>query len=176
MLIFTLKMNLQLRNLSKACRSSPQRLAQFKEGLQENTTIAFELFGDPFDANPDVIVEKDACKRALLPLRDVPTRWNATYYMADRSMAIRKGLEEVTDQNRELRDLELSDPEWTQVKEAVEFLEPFALTTKHIEAFKYPTLVSFRCTTNSWKIWKIGRVIEGTRKNQERGLMLLAIS
>jgi len=62
--------------------------------------------------------------------------------MMERSLAIRKGLEEVTARNRDLRHLDLSDAEWAQVKEAVEFLEPFALTTKHIEGFKYPTLSS----------------------------------
>jgi hypothetical protein len=130
---------LQIRNLSKACRSSPQRLAQFKEGLQA-ANIAFETFGDPFDINPYAVAEKNACKRILNPLRDVPTRWNATYYMMERSLSVRKGLEEVTARNRDLRDLDLSDAEWALVKEAMEFLEPFALTTKHVEAFKYPTL------------------------------------
>ncbi|KAK4037661.1 hypothetical protein OUZ56_029692 [Daphnia magna] len=62
--------------------------------------------------------------------------------MVERSLSIRKGLEEVTARNRDLRDLDLSDAEWALVKEAMEFLEPFALITKHVEAFKYPTLSS----------------------------------
>ncbi|EFX68740.1 hypothetical protein DAPPUDRAFT_329813 [Daphnia pulex] len=60
--------------------------------------------------------------------------------MIERTLSVRKGLEEVTARNRDLRDLDLSDAEWALVKEAMEFLEPFALTTKHLEAFKCPTL------------------------------------
>jgi hypothetical protein len=58
----------------------------------------------------------------------------------ERSLSVRKGLEEVTARNRDLRYLDLSDAEWALVKEAMEFLEPFALTTKHLEAFKCTTL------------------------------------
>jgi hypothetical protein len=81
--------------------------------------------------------------------------------MMERSLAIRNGLEEVTARNRELRDLDLSDVEWAQVKEAMEFLEPFALTTKHIEAFKYPTLSSviplFNKLMDDMKDWSNNR-------------------
>ncbi|EFX66633.1 hypothetical protein DAPPUDRAFT_116130 [Daphnia pulex] len=101
----------KIRNLSKACQSYPQRLAQFKEGLQA-ANVAFETFGDPFEIKSHAVAEKKQVQentqssRSLLIdlLRDVPTRWNATYYMNERSLSIRKGVEEVTARNRDLRD------------------------------------------------------------------------
>jgi hypothetical protein len=43
--------------LSKAYRSSPKRLSQWKEGLQA-TNDAFQTLGDPFDINSDAVAEK----------------------------------------------------------------------------------------------------------------------
>lgn len=77
--------------------------------------------------------------RVLLPLRDVPTRWNSTLYVLKRGIKIRRALDATTTQ-REWRGSEIHEEEWEKIKEAVEFLDPFALTTRFLEGFKYPTL------------------------------------
>jgi len=59
--------------------------------------------------------------------------------MLERGLAIRLGLDATTTL-REWRTSEILEEEWELIAEAVQFLKPFATTTKFIEGFKYPTL------------------------------------
>ncbi len=60
--------------------------------------------------------------------------------MITRALKLKKGLEYVTANIKSLRNYELDDDDWSQIVEIGQFLAPFAFTTEHIEAFKYPTL------------------------------------
>ena len=124
-----------MKNLSIEIRSSPQRIALFKSVLiADNFDVGEELREDeeyPGEDNP--------FNRVLLPLRDVPTRWNSTLYVLKRGITIQRALDATTTQ-REWRGSEIHEEEWEKIKEAVEFLNPFALTTRFLEGYKYPTL------------------------------------
>lgn len=124
-----------MKNLSIEIRSSPQRIALFKAVLAaDNFDIEKEIRDD--EESPG---EDNTFIRVLLPLRDVPTRWNSTLYVLKRGIKIRRALDATTTQ-REWRGSEIHENEWEKIKEAVEFLDPFALTTRFLEGFKYPTL------------------------------------
>lgn len=61
--------------------------------------------------------------------------------MLESSIKIRKGLDATTAQ-REWRSSEIIEEEWDKIKEAIEFLKPFAETTKYVERFKHPIFCS----------------------------------
>ena len=83
-----------MKNLSIEIRSSPQRIALFKSVLiADNFDIGEELREDeesPGEGNP--------FNRVLLPLRDVPTRWNSTLYVLKRGITIQRALDATTTQ------------------------------------------------------------------------------
>lgn len=89
----------------------------------------------------EVIENVDAQTKLLLPLRDVVTRWSSTFLMLRRALAIRPGLDETTN-HRDFISQDIGEDGWVKIKECVDFLEPFASVTKHVEGFKYPTLCS----------------------------------
>lgn len=61
--------------------------------------------------------------------------------MLERSIKIRKGLDATTAQPK-WRSSEIIEEEWYKIKEAIEFLKPFAETTKYVERFKHPIFCS----------------------------------
>lgn len=113
----------------KAIRSSPQRIDKLKEGIIQANLDALRDPNDDAEALPN-----------LLSQLDVPTRWSSCYHMIKRCIVLQKGLDFVTANLKELRQYELAEEEWNLLSEIVNFLEPFAVTTKYIEGFKYPTL------------------------------------
>lgn len=123
-----------MRSLTVAIRSSPQRLAKFKEGLlNENLESEKEgNYSEDYDGCDDIL--------NLVPVLDVPTRWSSMYYMIKRAIKLRNGFDYITGVERELRDYEISPDNWKLIREMYNFLEPFAETTKHIEGCKYATL------------------------------------
>lgn len=62
--------------------------------------------------------------------------------MIQRALRLKQGLDHVTGNLKDLRPFEVQDEEWNLLGEVMSFLEPFAVTTQHIEGFKYPTLSS----------------------------------
>jgi hypothetical protein len=124
-----------LKNLSIEIRSTPQRIALFKSVL---TADSFDIVEEIRD-DEESLGEDNPFIRVLLPLRDVPTRWNSILYVLKRGIKIQKALDATTTRS-EWRGSEVHEEEWEKIKIAIEFLEPFALTTRFLEGYKYPTL------------------------------------
>ena len=103
--------------------------------MRQNFSFDEEVANDP----QEPLEPEDPTVRVLFPLRDVVTRWSSTRNVLARGLKIRKGLDATTTE-RDLRGSEIVDEEWILIKEAVDFLDPFALTTQFLEGIKYPTL------------------------------------
>jgi hypothetical protein len=81
-----------LKNLSIEIRSSPQRIALFKSVL---TADSFDIVEEIRD-DEESLGEDNPFIRVLLPLRDVPTRWNSILYVLKRGIKIQKALDATT--------------------------------------------------------------------------------
>jgi len=128
-----------------AIRASPQRMASFFDASKE--AYLFEELIDDEGLDPELLGEegddpeqRDPNDPPLAPVLDVPTRWSSTFYLLERALKIRAGLDQMTALHRDFRTFELSDQDWKEVKEILEYLRPFAVVTRHVEGFKYPTL------------------------------------
>lgn len=120
--------------MSIEIRASPQRLALFKQALEDLN------FNDEMGIDDDEGLDDGAEEIPILgPLRDVPTRWNSTLKMLQRALLLRKGLD-ATCTNREWRSSEITEEEWKLIEEAVDLLKPFETATRLVEGFKHPTL------------------------------------
>jgi len=139
--------------LAYAIKDNPQRLRLFMDTL---TDLSIEV---PDERNltdeqlrrqleehhiAQSLPSTDPARRPqcpiLAPILDVATRWNSTHSMLKRSLRIRPGLDKLGESERALWACSLEQPEWNNIEEVVRFLEPFAVVTKHIEGYKYPTL------------------------------------
>jgi len=77
---------------------------------------------------------------SLSPLLDVPTRWISTYWMIKRALRLRQSLDFIAANEKDLSELQINESEWNIIAICLEFLEPFAVTTKEMESAAYPTL------------------------------------
>ena len=60
--------------------------------------------------------------------------------MIERAFRIRRSLDYIAAIDRELRGFEINESEWEMIAICLEFLEPFAVTTREMESATYPTL------------------------------------
>lgn len=73
--------------------------------------------------------------------KDVPTRWNSTYYMLKRIAEVKDPLiSTLALVNPQLQTLSLE--EWEMVKETCEVLQPFEEVTVELSAERYVKIVS----------------------------------
>ncbi|CAB4438459.1 unnamed protein product [Rhizophagus irregularis] len=77
---------------------------------------------------------KSICKikniKFLIPIQDVDTRWNATYQMIERQISTQDVMEILVNSHSNiLKDLYLTDIEWTKILELVNVLKLMYKTT-----------------------------------------------
>lgn len=68
----------------------------------------------------------------LLPVQDVPTRWNSTYLMLERALNLKRSLQIYTASNNDLPIL--SANEWNLCEKMVRVLQPFFEITKQVSS------------------------------------------
>jgi hypothetical protein len=71
----------------------------------------------------------------IVPLLDVPTRWNSTFLMINRAVRLREPLE-MTVIKLNWMDLKLSEIEWTCLKDISEILGKFEKATTKVSGMK----------------------------------------
>ena len=81
----------------------------------------------------------------LMLILDVPTRWNSTFHVIKRPIAVRKGLKNWLCTNTEkgkvkLGSLQVIDEEWEALENICILLKKFESSTKIMSRGKYPTL------------------------------------
>ena len=86
------------------------------------------------NADPDEVEQT----RNLVLIEDVHTRWNSTYAMLERAIAIRLRLDTYCRIDRDLQSF--SEAEWDELQQLCELLQMFAEATKRMSAELYPTL------------------------------------
>jgi hypothetical protein len=75
-----------------------------------------------------------------VPLPDIVTRWNYTYYMIERALEIKPILLHMVSNLPTLTNNWPTDEEWVVLTDLLDLLAPFALMTKIISASSYPTI------------------------------------
>ena len=66
--------------------------------------------------------------------------WKSTHQMVEKAVEARIGLDSLTADELDLQTLAITEEEWSQIKEVLEFLEPFALVANEMERAVQPTL------------------------------------
>lgn len=74
--------------------------------------------------------------KLLKPIRDVETRWNSTYDMLCRALALREALDGVCVMDRQLADLNIGDNGWRMIIFLKKFLKRFKTVSDRIEGSK----------------------------------------
>jgi len=115
-------------------RVTPQRLEKFREGLFQANDLSQEL--------TECEIEELS---KLVPQLDVVTRWSSVFFMIERALKLRQGLDYAVFVIKELRVTHLIQPdEWLLLEEIFEFLKPFADSTRHMEGCRYPTVTRLK--------------------------------
>ncbi|GBC32317.2 zinc finger BED domain-containing protein RICESLEEPER 2-like [Rhizophagus irregularis DAOM 181602=DAOM 197198] len=78
----------------------------------------------------------------LLPILDVPTRWNSTYDMVKRALDLKVVFDKIILANEfsDLNSIKLSQSDWTSLENIAAFLRCFAKLSTEMCASTYPTI------------------------------------
>lgn len=78
----------------------------------------------------------------LLPIQDVPTRWNSTFDMIERALRIETAFTATLKTIGELRSYILSEQDWALLKQLMDFLAPLKQATQMISKETAPNIAS----------------------------------
>ncbi|CAB4410663.1 unnamed protein product [Rhizophagus irregularis] len=108
----------KIRNLIVKSRSSSQRRKKFSEISKLNGVDD------------------------LLPILDVPTRWNSTYDMVKRALDLKVVFDKIilASEFSDLNNIKLSQSDWTSLENIAAFLRCFAKLSTEMCASTYPTI------------------------------------
>ena len=90
-----------------------------------------------------------------IPLPDIITRWNYTYYMIERAVEIKPFLNHLVNNLPVLANNWPTNEEWLIFNDLLDLLKPFALATKVISASSYPMIGEVK-----WLFWGIKNHLE----------------
>ncbi|CAB4428634.1 unnamed protein product [Rhizophagus irregularis] len=78
----------------------------------------------------------------LLPILDVPTRWNSTYDMVKRALDLKVVFDKIilASEFSDLNNIKLSQSDWTSLENIAAFLRCFAKLSTEMCASTYPTI------------------------------------
>ncbi|RKF62089.1 hypothetical protein OnM2_036083, partial [Erysiphe neolycopersici] len=107
----------RIKGLATTINSSPQRRAFFESTvpLQQPNSAVSTL------------------------VQDVTTRWNSTYAMFKRAMALQSSVQHLT-QTPDFENYALNKDEWVKLRQMCEFLESLNAATELLSGDAYPTL------------------------------------
>lgn len=82
-------------------------------------------------------------EKELLPVQDVVTRWNSTYYMVKRLLQLKESITSYSSVEEKLKENRLDDNEWKRMELLRNLLKPFNRCTQILSQEEYPSLSSF---------------------------------
>jgi hypothetical protein len=95
--------------------------------------------------------------QALVMVADVATRWNSTFKMLERAYEIRSTIRLFCEQNSITEKYNLSDSEWSKVRQLCDFLEPLFQATKTMSKSKFPSMM-LAAPVYTWIIGELQKV------------------
>jgi hAT family C-terminal dimerisation region len=152
---------------------SLNRLRKLLEAIGESDSIS-QLFND-------ICVEKGVC---VIELElDVPTQWKQTWDMIDKAIILKAALDEITQRfataNGKYNNFhfesthplcsQLTDDEWTTLKQFRHILKPFKAATDMLSGSRYPTIGMVILTFHRLQ-QSLAKVVDWSKSNNKTDL------